>query len=283
MVIESIINPAKAEGHPIEMLIIGAVYASIAIFLSLWIFRDYSSLVMVFLTVIASIPLVFNVIKIEEDKDSRSESESFLLKEHSKAILAFVSLFMGYLVSFVFWFTVLPEHIIQNLFNVQLETIRSINAGVVGLNVSGDFLMQIFSNNVKVMIFCILFAFLFGAGAIFILAWNASVIAAAIGTFIRNNISSIADSVGFDRITGYFQISSAGILRYIVHGIPEVTAYFVAGLAGGIISVAVIRHDFGTENFRKIVMDSIDLIVIAILLLVFSAIVEVFVTPRLFY
>ena len=30
-------------------------------------------------------------------------------------------------------------------------------------------------------------------------------------------------------------------------------------------------------------MDSVDLIVIAILLLVFSAIVEVFVTPRLFY
>jgi len=72
-------------------------------------------------------------------------------------------------------------------------------------------------------------------------------------------------------------------MRYIVHGIPEITAYFVAGLAGGIISVAVIRHDFGTDKFRKILMDSVDLIVIAILLLVFSAIVEVFVTPRLFY
>tara|TARA_Y100000034_G_C6859501_1_gene391008 strand:- start:64 stop:915 length:852 start_codon:yes stop_codon:yes gene_type:complete len=283
MVIESLINPNKAEGHPLEMFVIGAVYASIAVFLSLWIFRDYSSLVMVFLTVISSVPLVYTIIKIEEQKDSSSESETFLLKEHSKAILIFVFLFGGYLASYSFWFVVLPDAIVQNLFSVQLDTIQTINSGVVGLSVGSDFLMQIFSNNIRVMIFCILFAFLFGAGAIFILTWNASVIAAAIGTFIRNNLSDVANAAGFDKLTGYFQVSSAGILRYMVHGIPEITAYFVAGLAGGIISVAVIRHDFGTKSFKKILMDSVDLVVIAILMLVFAAIIEVFVTPRLFY
>jgi stage II sporulation protein M len=283
MVIESLINPSKAEGHPLEMFVIGIVYASIAVFLSLWIFRDYASLVMVFLTVVASIPLVYNVIRIEEEKDSRSESESFLLKEHSKAVMIFVFLFSGYLAAFTFWFIFLPESIVQNLFTVQLETIRSINANVVGASVSGDFLMQIFSNNIRVMVFCILFAFLFGAGAIFILTWNASVIAAAIGTFIRNNISDYAGVVGFEKLTAYFQVGSSGFTRYIVHGIPEIAAYFVAGLAGGIISVAVIKHDFGTKSFKKILMDSVDLIVIAILMLVVAAIIEVFVTPRLFY
>jgi len=283
VVLESLINPKKAEGHPLEMFVIGLVYSSVAIFLSLWIFRDYASLVMVFLTVFASVPLVYSVISIEEEKDSESESESFLLKEHSKAVMVFVFLFLGNLASFTFWYVFLPEGIIQTLFSVQTETIRSINAGVVGFSVGGDFLMQIFSNNVKVMIFCILFAFLFGAGAIFILTWNATVIAAAIGSFIRSNIAAYAETAGFDKITGYFHASSSGLLRYIIHGIPEITAYFVAGLAGGIISVAVIRHDFGTQKFKKILMDSIDLIVIAILLLVVAAMIEVFVTPRLFY
>ncbi|MAF50471.1 MAG: hypothetical protein CMH64_00095 [Nanoarchaeota archaeon] len=283
MVIESLINPTKAEGHPLEMFIIGAVYASIAVFLSLWIFRDYASLVMVFLTVIASVPLVYTVIKIEEEKDSKSNDEKFLLKEHSKAIMVFMFLFSGYLAAYTVWFTLLPDAIVKSLFGVQLETIRSINAGVVGLSVGGDFLMQIFSNNIKVMIFCILFAFLFGAGAIFILTWNASVIAAAIGTFFRNNISDFANVVGFEKFTGYFQVGGTSVMRYMVHGIPEITAYFVAGLAGSIISVAVIRHDFGTKSFKKILMDSIDLIVIAILMLVVAAVVEVFVTPRLFY
>ncbi len=235
MVIESLVNPRNAEGHPFEMFFLGLVYASVAIFLSLWIFRDYSSLVMVFLTVVASIPLVYAVIGIEEKKDDSLVSEKFLLKEHGKAVMIFVFLFMGYLAAFSFWFVVMPESVVNDMFNVQLETIKSINAGVVGWSIGGDFLMQIFSNNIKVMIFCILFAFLFGAGAIFILTWNASVIAAAVGGFIKNSLGSGA---------GYFQASGMGLMRYMTHGIPEITAYFVAGLAGGIISVAVIRHDF---------------------------------------
>ena len=96
MVIESLINPTKAEGKPWEMFFLGLLYASIAVFLSLWIFRDYSSLVMVFLTVFASIPVVYTLIMIEEDKGAKSRNEKFLLKEHSKAlaVLIFLSIFM---------------------------------------------------------------------------------------------------------------------------------------------------------------------------------------------
>src|SRR3989344_2997148 len=102
MVIESLVNPRNAEGHPFEMFFLGLVYASVAIFLSLWIFRDYSSLVMVFLTVVASIPLVYTVIGIEEKKDDSLVSEKFLLKEHGKAISIFVFMFLGYLAAFSF-------------------------------------------------------------------------------------------------------------------------------------------------------------------------------------
>jgi len=132
------------------------------------------------------------------------------------------------------------------------------------------------------MIFCIMFAFLFGAGAIFILTWNASVIAAAIGTFVRNNAASYAESAGLGQLTGYLHIGSLGLMRYMIHGIPEILAYFTAGLAGGIISVAVIRHDFGSKNFNKILYDSMDLIVIAIFVLFIAALIEVFITPVLF-
>ena len=282
MVIESLVDPAKAEGRPWEMFFLGFLYASVAIFLSLWIFEDYSSLVMVFLTVFASIPVVYNLIKIEERKDSEITSERLLLKEHGKALAVLVFLFLGYVASFSLWFVLLPESTVGTMFNVQLETIRSINAGAVGLNVGSDFVMQIFSNNVRVMVFCILFAFLFGAGAIFILTWNASVIAAAIGSFIRNNLEVYTQAAGLGKLTGYFHVGTLGLMRYMIHGIPEILAYFAAGLAGGIISIAVIRHDFGTKNFNKILFDSLDLIVIAILILFIAAIMEVFVTPLIF-
>jgi uncharacterized membrane protein SpoIIM required for sporulation len=282
MVIESLINPAKAEGRPWEMFFLGLLYASIAVFLSLWIFKDYSSLVMVFLTVFASIPVVYSLIAMEEEKDVRATSEKSLLKEHSKALAVLIFLFLGYVVAFSMWFVLLPQETVQNMFNVQLETIRSINAGVVGFSVGSDFVMQIFSNNIKVMIFCIMFAFLFGAGAIFILTWNASVIAAAVGSFVRNNVSNYTQYAGLGKLTGYFHVGTIGLMKYMVHGIPEILAYFAAGLAGGIISVAVIKHEFGSDRFKKIVFDSLDLLVIAIVVLFLAALMEVFITPILF-
>jgi len=282
MVIESLVNPSKAEGRPWEMFFLGLLYASIAVFLSLWIFKDYSSLVMIFLTVFASIPVVYNLISMEEKKDSTTGSEKFLLKEHGKALMVLIFLFLGYVVAYSMWFVLLPESTVSTMFSVQLETIRTINAGVVGLSVGSDFVMQIFSNNIKVMIFCIMFAFLFGAGAIFILTWNASVIAAAVGTFIRNNVSSYAQYAGLGKLTGYFHVSTIGLMKYMVHGIPEILAYFTAGLAGGIIKYNFLKHEFGSDRFKKIIFDSMDLIVIAILVLFIAALMEVFITPVLF-
>ena len=55
-----------------------------------------------------------------------------------------------------------------------------------------------------------------------------------------------------------------------------------AGLAGGIISIAVIRHDYGTKEFERIVLDASDLILISLAVLAVAAVVEVYVTPLFF-
>ena len=72
-----------------------------------------------------------------------------------------------------------------------------------------------------------------------------------------------------------------GFIRYLPHGIIEMAAYFVGGLAGCIISVAVIRHDLGSKKFFKILFDSSELLLIAVILLIIGGLVEVFVTPAL--
>ena len=73
------------------------------------------------------------------------------------------------------------------------------------------------------------------------------------------------------------------MLKYSLHGLLEILAYFVGGLAGGIISVAVIRHNFGTRKFERILWDASDLIIISVVVLVVAAILEVWVTPMVFY
>jgi len=284
MVLESIISPLKAEKKPWDLFFIGLLYSSVAMFLALWIFRDQASLVMVFLTVTATVPLMYNTLKFEEEKDLAIPKERALIKEHGKALSFFMFLFLGFLLAFTIWYVFLPEKIIEQTFNIQLQTIKTINSNILGfsINSASNVLLQIFSNNVKVFLFCVFFSFFYGAGAIFILTWNASVISAAVGTFIRNNLSMYANAVGLTKVAGYFGVFSLGLLRYSIHGVPEILAYFIGGLAGGIISVAVIRHDFGSGHFKKILFDSLDLIVLGIFVLFIAALLEVFMTPLFF-
>src|SRR3990167_1991307 len=108
MVLESLLNPLSAEKKPWEMFFIGFVYSSVAILLSLWIFRDQTSLIMVFLTVMASLPIVYSTMKLEEEKDMEIDKESALLKEHNKAIAFLMFLFLGITFSFVAWYVFLP-------------------------------------------------------------------------------------------------------------------------------------------------------------------------------
>ncbi len=282
MVLESLINPLRAEKQPWDMFFIGLVYSSIAVCLTLLIFEEEKSLALVFLTVMATIPIMYHTIKIEEKKDIKFSKETTLLKEHSKAITFFVFLFLGILVSFLLWYIFLPPNITHGLFFSQQQTINRINRIVTSGFASPNTFFLILLNNIKVLFFCLLFAFFYGAGAIFILTWNASVIAAAMGNFFRTNLSLISKAVGSEKIGLYFHVGSLSLLRYSFHALPEIIAYFVGGLAGGIISVAVIRHDFRTKNFQKIVLDSSSLILLAIGFLIIAAFIEVFITPALF-
>ncbi len=289
MVLENLIRPKKAEKKPFDLFFVGFLYASVAMFLSLWIFRDQTSLVMVFLTVMAALPLVYDTTKYEERKDESKLSESRLLKEHSKALSFFVFLFLGAVVSYSLWYILLPEKLTDSIFNTQISTIKNINTNIFGIDVitskyiTGSSLFgQIFANNLKVLVFSIFFSFFFGAGALFILIWNASVISTAIGNFFRVNISQYADIFGMVKVAGYFHIFSLGLLRYFIHGIPEILAYFVGGLAGGIISIAVTRHEIGTKEFKKVLVDSLDLIIIAVALLFLAGLLEVYITPLFF-
>jgi len=283
MVLESLTKPAAMEKRPLQMFLLGVLYATIGIFMAFWVFKTQSSLIMVFLTAMAVIPLMYNTIRLEEEKDLEGMEESWLLKEHGHALEAFIWLFIGMTLAFSFWYVLLAPSTVSTLFQAQAGTIKTINPGATGF-ATGSFqaFTRIFLNNVRVLIFCILFSFLYGSGAIFILTWNGSVIGAAIGNFIRNNMADAASKLGLAKTASYFHVIGFGLFRYAIHGIPEILAYFIAGLAGGIISIAAIRHDFGSQKFEHVLLDSADLLLLSIITLFIAAILEVWVTPLIF-
>jgi len=282
MVLESLVTPMIAERRPFSLCLLGAVYATLGLFLALWVFEEYATLVMIFLTTIAGVPLFYHTVKFEEEKHLVIWEERRLLWEHSKALMFLMMIFIGASLAFAFWYVVLPVEWTTTLFSAQTQTIVSLNQKVTGNVFNFDVLTKIFLNNVKVMIFCVLFSFIYGTGALFILMWNASVIGVALGNFFRVRAAEVAGMVGWEAVKGYLNVAYMSVLRYSIHGTPEILAYVVAGLAGGIISIAIIRHDFGTKNFERIVLDASDLILIAVGILFFAALIEVYVTPLFF-
>ncbi|MDP1728852.1 MAG: stage II sporulation protein M [archaeon] len=285
--LELLINPKKAERKPWEMFFIGAFYGFLSIILAYLIFAKdpvlskYLSIFVIIFSVIFSMPFVYYTIKLEERKDYEIENEVSLLKEHGKAIMVFLWLFIGFVVAFSIGYMVFPNG--EQFFKAQIETFCQINrpdgfnqciqeyglipkSDITGAASSTGRFLAIFSNNVIVLVLTMIFSLIFGAGAIFILAWNASVIAAAIGIFTKSNITQLPLGLG----------------RYLIHGIPEIAAYFTAALAGGIFSTAVIRHDNGKERFFSIMWDAVILLLIAIGILIIAGLIEVFITPKLF-
>lgn len=287
MVLESLIDPWSAKKSPWLLFFIGLLFSSVAVLFGIWIFKQQASLVMVFLTVIVSIPLMYATMEEEEEVDWKGSGELGLLEQHGRAIIFLTFLFLGFVVGYSLWYAFLPAGIAESVFNTQLETIRAINGNVftvsgVASGSSIDSLVAIFSNNVKVLIFCVFFAFFFGAGAIFILSWNASVIAAAAGTYFRNALAGVAETIGLHNAYIYFHTFVEGILRYMTHGTFEIVAYFIGGLAGGIISIALVNHSPRSPEFKKVWYDSLVLFLIAVVFLAVGSLVEVYVTPAIF-
>ena len=279
------INPKRLEKGPIKMLLIGIIYASLSILLvkaffsSDTILYNYAGIIVVTFSVMFSLPFMYYLIKKEEWMDEHAEGFFGVWRIHKEALFSLMWLFLGFLIAFSFWYIFLQD---QTLFNAQIQTYCAINHpgdvsgclssySIQGEHVTGGAikelkLLSVISNNLYVMLFTLLFSLIFGAGAIFVLAWNASVIAAAIGIFTRYQIDQIP----------------LGIARYMIHGFPEIAAYFLTALAGGIFGVGFLRHGIKDKMFIRVSENTALLLFMAVLILILAALIEVYLTPLIF-
>jgi len=283
--LERLINPKQGEKHPWELFFVGAFYASLSILLVNWIFSQdsvlskRSGILVVIFVVMFSTPFIYYTLRLEESRITRSKGSLNLIWEHRRALYAFMFLFLGFVVAFAVWYSILPT---TDTFRAQIETYCMINrpanfnecvsqygvkdATIAPFLTNKERLFLIFTNNIYVLLFTLVFSLIFGAGVIFILAWNASVIGAAIGI-----------------VTDYKLVEIPfGLLRFMFHGMFEIASYFIVALAGGMVSISVIKHEMGTDKFWEVMHDSLNLIILAVVVLLFAALLEVFVTPALF-
>ena len=217
MVIESLFNPFTVKKKPWEMFIAGFFYSFIGLLLSYFVFRDSAGLLTVFLIVLATLPLLYTTVTNEEELDLKYNKEIILLKEHTKVLVFLMFLFLGITVALALAYIILPSEIVGSVFSVQHEAIGKVNSQIQGKVIKIDLFTKIFLNNLKVLFFCIIFSFLYGTGAIFILTWNASVVAVAIGNLFKSELAQLASVVGLPSLGAYFGIASISFFLYITH------------------------------------------------------------------
>ncbi len=302
MVLEDIISDRVARKHPVDLLFVSILMSSVAIWGSYYVFRETTSILSLAFVTIGLMPLI-HAIFVEEEEEEAEElgPASGFLSRHFDIIKILTWFFLGLVLSYAFWYVVLPTAkeelciagacfpapLRGKVFAEQEKTYAFIAgkvtgpAGatglVTGLVEAAGFATResclgkakslwgctefIYANNSVVLGLAILFSFVWGAGALFLLGWNASVIGVFIGKEVLEK----------DWMAGLLKA-----LGYIPHGLPEVMAYFIGSIAGGIISVALTKKKYKTHEFEQIAKDVLFLLVLSYVVLFVGALVEAY-------
>ncbi|MFH0986870.1 MAG: stage II sporulation protein M [Candidatus Micrarchaeota archaeon] len=135
---------------------------------------------------------------------------------------------------------------------------------------------DIFVNNMEVLVLAFVLSLMLGAGAIFLIAWNATII----GVLIAKIAETPAAFGALELMPGNTALNYIFALPYTLllllpHGIFEFGAYFIGAVAGGILSVAIIREKYKMGSIMPIAFDSLKYFAIAVALLLVGAVIEV--------
>jgi uncharacterized membrane protein SpoIIM required for sporulation len=287
MVLESILQPKDVVRHPVYLMVLTFVFVSLAVWESLSFGGGNTGLFFIALVAIPVIPIVLRLFasqeeEIEIDFEKRVLGSSTLAR-YFPIIITLAAYFLSLILSFTAWFIYLPPEQSGTLFALQLQELKDINAGVkalfggyatydfLGGAVNGSFLPAfelIFFHNLQVLALVIGFSVLYGSGAILILTWNASVIAAFLGSFAIDSFLKAPGEYALYKGIGY------GLLGLLPHGTFELVSYLMAALAGGLLSSAVIRKAYARPEFALISHDVAKLTAWSILLLAIGALIE---------
>ena len=264
-------TPLAAERKPWELFFLAIIFSSLAILISIIFFNNQGGINTIVLSILAFIPLMYHALAREERQDTTHTNERFLLREHSKVVLFLIFMFLGMVVSFFAWSLFLPEQTTNQLFALQQEAITSTQHAITGQSIGVDSpLIAIIQKNLNVMFLALLLSLFFGFGALYIVTWNASVVAIAMTNFVHT-----AGSTGLSVFMSF--------IRYLTHGLPEILGFLIAGLAGGIFYIAFIQGDLKRKIVRTtIYKDVLALIAYAFLFIISAALIEVYITPLFF-
>lgn len=280
--LDFIFSAKKMLDRPYLMIFEAIYLVIISVFISLLLLPpQYVSIgVLTFITV-GSIPL-FNKI-FSYSSYLFNYNKSFFTR-HKKLLIILVYFFLGLFVAYSAFYFFSTEPIRETIFLTQNEEIEgisylrsSLTGEVSALDSSNQAgFSKVFSlilkNNIGVAFRALLLSLFYGAGALFLIAWNASILATVISAEI---FSSIVIS-GYGLLSPIIGLFNAlfNLIGYIPHGLPEILTYFLISFAGAMIARDLNKGIFSTEYKFRVLLDFLLMVGLALLLLVLGALIE---------
>jgi len=254
---------------PLHLFLTGVFFSSVSVMISAALFSHAPSMVVVaFMT----LPLVYvftDILKSESVREADTHDLKTLFFENIDLAKIYLYLFLGMVVGISVWFTILPKEILANIFSEQLYNLNQIGV-TTGFATNPEVFTLIALNNIKLVLLCTLLSFVFSAGALFILSWNASVVGVAIGSLV-SRLQATGQAAGIALAQGL----GLGTAYYILHLVPEVVAYFYASVAGAFISSAMLRYEPFSKPSNRLMVIALALVCISIALILLGALVEI--------
>ncbi len=272
MVLEHLFPEDWLERRGSFAFLLGVIYAVVGVLLASVLFPKDPALVGVALTSMLLLPEMYKIFSFEERKQGLEQKTTFLSlwKDDIELVRIYTFIFLGVILVYSVGTILLPSIQTNELFREQLE-IR-FGEGFAGNAIAGidnGLFIDLLSNNLMVLIACFVMALLTGDGAVFLIIWNGSVWGTIFGITAKNAAS----------FSGANVIYLFGIVMLIVfpHMIIEGISYFLAAIAGSVISKDVILEKFASDRFFRVFGLNLYLVVIALLFLILGAVVEAFV------
>ncbi|MBW3003541.1 stage II sporulation protein M [Candidatus Woesearchaeota archaeon] len=260
MVLEQLYPISWIEKRKGYAFLMGISYSILGIFSGMVIFPDNPGLVSIAFTSLLLLPSLNRLLALEENVEARKRFWSLqFFREHWDVVKIYLFLWLGIMLTYAFFTLVLPQMSSSLIFAQQA---RVVGAGI-GITGFGASFSKVFFNNLWVLLIVLIASFIYGAGSIFVITWNASVWGVVFGLIAQNS--------GQQNPYIYFILTFIAVLPHLV---AEASSYLLAAVSGGVISKAVIREKFMSSRFKKIVTDGFLIFGIGVLVLVIGAYIE---------
>lgn len=250
----------EQENKLLWIFVFGLVFTLISAGAAELVFPSFTGLVTVFLvSLMGAYPMITYLRDKENEEMKKKICEEKMLKRHEDELAVYLSFFLGVTLGFVIAGYFMPS----GFFQAQEQVILSIRGSLTANIVSNSFFQMIISNNLWVFFLTFLLSFLFSAGMIFILVWNASVL----GIFLARASENIT----------HFHLLA---ISYLPHGLMEIAAYTIAGIAGALISYQfdyyfIRKEPYDIDPVIRVIKDVMVLMLIGLVLLIVAGAIEV--------